>query len=209
MSELNKQYFETRQTHKKSVKKNAWIIWVILIAVGLIWIYNEISNQTDKPLTQETITNKVENFAQLSNDSVILSKQKDFEIFVKGGLYFGYVSDELPIMIISNDSSDLILYVKKTTTDKKYDSLIKHWESKMIETDSTYRFSNIKMTYTENLRKEIGTVELTKNGKDFIGEILILENEMSVYIVQGIANRNNWQSKRADIEKMIDSFEIK
>ena len=58
------QYLEKKKIEGRAaatLKKNAWIIWVILIAVGLIWIYNEISNQTDKPLTQETITNKVEN----------------------------------------------------------------------------------------------------------------------------------------------------
>lgn len=49
-------------------------------------------------------------------------------------------------MVISKDSTDLILYVKKTKTDKKFDSLIKQWESRINKTDSSYRFSRVEQT---------------------------------------------------------------
>ena len=111
-------------------------------------------------------------------------------------------------MVISNDTNEFLLFIKKAKTDKKYDSLIKQWESSITQTDSTYKFSNIEKITENVIRKEIGTVELFKNNKVFMGEILVVESGLDILIVQGITNITSWDLMQTDIKTMIRSFEI-
>ena len=166
MNKLNKQYFNTRKVHNKSVHPKSWIIWIAILTIGLIWIFNDISNQKNNPITEESVAKQLENLAFASQDTTIKSNNNDFRILIKKGLYYGFLSNDLPLMITSNDSTGLMLYVKKSKTDKVYDSLIEKWKSKIIKTDSTYKFSKIQDISALDQRKEIGIVELAKNGNN-------------------------------------------
>ena len=210
MTDLNKQYFETRESHDKQVKKNAWITWAIILLLALIWIIRDINKtlQKEERFSEKSIENKIEGFTLTTKDSVYFSQYKEFRILIKNRLYFGSINKEMPIMIIANDTTDLLVFIKRAQTDKKYDSLIKQWESKITQTDSTYRFSNTQKISEKNLRKEIGTVKLAKDGKEMIGEILIVEKGTDIFIVQGIVNSNSWELRKMDIQEMIHSFEI-
>ncbi|MBK8884524.1 MAG: hypothetical protein IPN67_19860 [Bacteroidales bacterium] len=182
---------------------------IVILAIGLIWIIIEISNQLNPTLTGVSITNQIENFSFANKDTIIESRNKDFQIPIKQGLYYGYVNKEMPMMVITKDSTDLVLYVKSTTTDKNYDSLIKHWESKISKTDSTYTFSEIQDISSVDQRKETGIVELFKNGNNYIGRILIIQKGLDIYIIQGFTKNNSWNLKGQEIEYMISNFEIK
>lgn len=210
MNDLNEQYFKTKETHRKSVKKNAWITWGIIVLLGLTWIVRDIYKTVEKKekFSEQSMENQIENFSLVLTDTIVNSDRKDFRLLIMSGLYFGYVNDEMPIMVISRDSTDLILYIKRTQTDKRYDSLIKQWESKITQTDSTYKFTDIEKITENDIRQEIGNVKLIKNNKEFKGKILIVENGMDIYIVQGISNLDSWEFKKTDIQTMINSFKI-
>lgn len=209
MNKQNQQYFETREKHKKSFHKKAWVIWLIILVIGIVWIYKEISFQIDKPITEERIINKAEEFLYAKTDKNFISSDNDFQILIKKGLYYGEISKEMPLMIISKDTTETLLFVKKTTADKNYNSLIKHWKNKITKTDSTYKFFDIIDQSSSEQRKETGRIELSKNEKKFVGKILICQRDQDIYIIQGISNEQNWNSIESDINEMIDRFEIK
>jgi len=209
MNRQNQQYFETKEEHKKSFHKKAWIIWLIILMIGIAWIFNEISFQIDKPLSEKQIINKTKEFLYAKSDQNFISEGKDFQILIIKGLYYGEISQEMPLMIISKDTTETLLYVKKTTTDKNYTSLIKQWKNKITKTDSTYKFFDIIDQSTPELRKESGRIELSKNGKKYVGKIIICQRNQDIYIVQGISNEQSWNTIESDISEMIDKFEIK
>jgi hypothetical protein len=207
-NKLNKQYFETRTKHKNNVNPKAWIIWIILLISGLIWIINERSNQKNEPITEDFIVERMDNLIYADQDTIIKSSKRDFQILIKQGLYYGPLNHEMPLMIVSNDSTNLILFVKSTTANKEHDSLIEQWESKITKTNSSYKFSEIQDISTDNVRIETGVIELIRDETNFIGRIMILQNNYDIYILQGMVINKYWKSKRHEIEDMLNNFEI-
>lgn len=208
MSNLNQQYFDSKDKHRKSVYKHAWLIWGALAVIGIIWVYNDISQQINRPLTEEKIVAKTGGFKYVDSDYMFICDNKDFKILIKSGHYFGQINNDMPLMIISKDSTETLLFVKKAETDNDYESLIQQWESKITKTDSTYKFGVPINKSIEEVSKEIANLELTKEGKTFLGKILICQHKNNVYIIQGISKEDAWSFKKTDINEMINSFRI-
>ena len=112
-------------------------------------------------------------------------------------------------MVISKNSNETMLFIKKTTTDQNYASLIKQWEKQITQTDSTFKVFEIADLSTPSLRKEISNVELYKDGKRFVGKVLICQLRGDIFIIQGISIDKYWNKKKSDINEMISNFKIK
>ena len=82
MDDLNKQYFEAKEIHSKTVKKNAWITWSIILLFALTWIIHDVYKTVKKEelVSEKSIENKIEDFYLALNDTIIYSNQKDFKI---------------------------------------------------------------------------------------------------------------------------------
>lgn len=178
MYDLNKQYFKAKEIHRNSVKKNAWITWAIIVFIGLSWLVRDVYRtvQKEENISSQSIENQIENFVLALNDTIIYSDKNNFKVLIKKGLYFGHINNEMPIMAFSNNTTNIIFYIKKAKVDEKYDSLIEQWSSNITQTNSTYSFTNIEKTKVNNIRQEFGNVKLIDNNIEFKGRILIIEN---------------------------------
>ncbi|MEZ4805072.1 MAG: hypothetical protein R2852_06210 [Bacteroidia bacterium] len=58
-SELNKQYFKTKQEHKKNVSKDAWFIWIAIFLIFsisvILGVRTDIQKQEDAPRKDSTV----------------------------------------------------------------------------------------------------------------------------------------------------------
>jgi len=208
MNEINKQYFNTRNTHKKNLRKGSWVIWAVVAILAVFWIVREISRQVNEPVTEDEIQQKTEGFIKSHSDTNFVSTDKDFQIKILEGLHYGVVSDDMPLMIMSKDTTNLVVFVKRTSTDMNVESLVEQWESQIQKTDSTYSFSEVEKQSYNNLRKEYANVELSKSGYRYKGSILLIQQNMEIYIIQGVIRDDCWEAKRHEIQQMIESFKI-
>lgn len=49
MTKLNRQYFKTRETHKRKFKKPWWLLWLTLLLIFVFYVYQVIQNQVHYP----------------------------------------------------------------------------------------------------------------------------------------------------------------
>ena len=49
MNSLNKQYFKTKETHKRNFKKPWWLLWIGLFLLFVLYVYHEIQLQIQYP----------------------------------------------------------------------------------------------------------------------------------------------------------------
>lgn len=209
MDKLNKQYFQTREKHRKSVWKYSKFLWIAFLFIGLLIISLRLLLNDRDIDSNDDILARFEDFKTAENDFVYTSNDYNFEILIKKGLYFGKLSSEIPLMIVAKDTSGMIIHIKYDTTDKNYHSLIDQWQKKISKTNTSYHFSDIQEIPSSNCRKEVAEVELTKNNEDFKGKIMICQKNNKIFIIQGISKNSYWEDNMDMINEIISNFKLK
>jgi len=208
MNELNKQYFETKEKHKKSVHKNAWILWLLVLIFFIITIVIEINNQQNENISKEEILNKIDNASYADNNINFTPSSGEFKINIPKGFNYSKINNKMLLFAISLDSTLFTYIVKKDTLTQDYISLINQWEKKLKETEDTYKFYNVRNDSLSDYRTEYADFQVEKESELYKGRLMIVEINKKIFIVQGYSIYQYWENEKKKFDDILKSFEI-
>lgn len=48
MNKLNRQFFKTKEIHKKNYNKYGWVLWILVVLILIFWLWWEIKSQMNE-----------------------------------------------------------------------------------------------------------------------------------------------------------------
>lgn len=159
MNTLNKQYFETKEIHKRNFKKSGWILWIVLFLVIAFSVYRELDSQIkqskiansngNKPSENSIYhTNRNENKStELILWGLQLDKEFEIENLRKSNEYPSSQIDtvECPNWSLTKDEAIQILKNAQLINGADWHNFYGHWSccmnADLIQNEKTFEIS--------------------------------------------------------------------
>ncbi len=201
-------YFNKRQLR---LHRKWWVLLVVLIFLALAGSetykgFHQISAQ--RIPSNNELANALSN-GSIASDELLFKSPDGYQILIPKGLTYAS-SSSVVSLIATNRNSDqktsFTIVVMKQALVKDVDSLVKDLIQIGAKADppKTYVFEG-KGKNTDQRR---GYLETSKNGVLMRTDLLLVQQEKSMYRVAISIPKDNFEREQAEIEKVLGSFKV-
>gem|GEM_PF-6793580 len=211
--DLNKQYFEAKETHKRNYIRKGYVIW-ILIGIGIVVFYfgrQYFEGRKYETLKKEKTNEFLEQGIHCKADTIVTSGLTGTSVLIlKDYIYKDFQSEfGSTFVAVKNDSSGLGYFTKRIVPSPDYKSSMQQWKNQLTSTGPSYKFANMRMDTVNGLPIEIADIEIVESGQaPMIGKIQITKKGPLYYVFQIYAFANTWKLLLEERTKIENSFKI-
>ena len=204
---LNSQYFESKEKHKKGFNKIGYIVWAVIAMSSIFWVIKYVVQERDlKPEEAEKVAEFLGTTSFNKDDFVFVDTVNNYKIDVIANSI--YKNEKAHLSVIKNDSLGFLYFVKVIKSSDSYPSLIKQWDEQFSRTNSSFNVFNTVDSSKNGRRIENADFEMLKDGEKMIGKLRIFQKGENIYLLQAQSYEDTWASVSSTVDSVLASFAI-